>query len=202
MRQGCVLSPDLFSLYGQKCMNDLEDMVGLCINRRNVNNIQYADDTVLVADSEEKLQRLVSELQESCERRGFKINCKKTEVMGITKRRERLRVRINVQGKLIKQADSFKYLGSLISEDAQYMKGNENENSIAETMFVKVKKILVNINEYGVTNKDAAMLCLVNSNVWMQSMDFKRTHKEKNRSSRDVVSKKNVADSLDSSSYK
>ena len=75
---------------------------------------------------------MVNELQESCERRGLKINYKKTEAMGITKRRERLRVRMNVQGRLIKQADTFKYLGSLISEDAKCEKEIKRRIAIAK----------------------------------------------------------------------
>lgn len=57
-----------------------------------MNNLQYADDTVVIADSEEKLQRLIEKLGEACERRGLKINIRKTEVMGITKRQERIEV--------------------------------------------------------------------------------------------------------------
>lgn len=84
VRQGCVLSPDI-SLYGQKCMESLIELEGVRIGGRNVTNTRYADDTVLLADSEEKLQRLVDEVQEASEERGLKINIKKTEVLGITK---------------------------------------------------------------------------------------------------------------------
>lgn len=62
VRQGRVLSPDLFSLYGQRVIEDLEDMDGILIGGRNVNNIRYADDTVLLADTEEKLQALVNRI--------------------------------------------------------------------------------------------------------------------------------------------
>ena len=47
-------------------MNKLEDVEGIKIGGRNINNIRYADDTVLISDSEEKLQRLVDELSEEC----------------------------------------------------------------------------------------------------------------------------------------
>lgn len=52
VRQGCVLSPDFFSLYGQRVMNDVEDMEGLKIAGMNINTIRYADDTVLVTDTQ------------------------------------------------------------------------------------------------------------------------------------------------------
>ena len=77
VRQGCVLSPDLFSLYDQKCMEELEDMDGIKIGGRNITNVRYADDTVVFADSETKLQSLIIALNESC-RRGLRINTNKT----------------------------------------------------------------------------------------------------------------------------
>ena len=52
------MSPDLFSLYSQVVMNVLEDLKVISIGGRNMNNIRYADDTVLIADSERKLQLL------------------------------------------------------------------------------------------------------------------------------------------------
>lgn len=70
-----------------------------------MNNLQYADDTVLIADSEEKLQRLVDKLVESCERKGLRININKTEVMGITKRQERLVVNVQIQGRGIPSSE-------------------------------------------------------------------------------------------------
>ena len=51
VRQGCVLSPDLFSLYSQAVMNELEDIEGVKVGGSNINNIRYADDAVLIADT-------------------------------------------------------------------------------------------------------------------------------------------------------
>ena len=53
VRQGCVSSPDLFSLYNQLVMDELVECEGVRIGGKNVNNIGYADDMVLIADSEE-----------------------------------------------------------------------------------------------------------------------------------------------------
>jgi len=51
VRQGCVMSPDLFNLYSERALRELEDMPGMVVGGSNINNIRYADDTVLLATS-------------------------------------------------------------------------------------------------------------------------------------------------------
>ena len=63
VRQGCILSPCLFNLYAEYIMRNLgldEAEAGIKIARRNINNLRYADDTTLMAESKEKLKRLNS----------------------------------------------------------------------------------------------------------------------------------------------
>ena len=55
VRQGCVMSPDFFNLYAEMIMRKLIELEGIKVGGENVNNIRYADDTVLIADSQEKL---------------------------------------------------------------------------------------------------------------------------------------------------
>src|SRR5215469_15075853 len=56
VRQGCVMSSDLFNLYSEMIMRKIKELEGIKLNGYNINNIRYADDTVLFADSEEKLR--------------------------------------------------------------------------------------------------------------------------------------------------
>lgn len=79
VRQGCVLSLDLFSQYEHKCMEEIEEMERIKIEGRNVNSITYTDDTVLITDAEAMLQRLtVSGLSAAYIRRAQEINPIKT----------------------------------------------------------------------------------------------------------------------------
>ena len=82
------MSPDLFTLYGEVIMREIEGMEGFSIGGRNLNNIRYADDTVLVADSVEKLQTLVNEVNKASEEKGLRINRAKMECIAVSKRSE------------------------------------------------------------------------------------------------------------------
>ena len=108
-RQGCVILPDPLSLNTQLVMNEPAKLDGIKIDGRNVSNIRYADDMVLLADTEENMQRLMNKLNEQCRMMGLKVNKSKTEVMGVTRRRERLAININIEGVAIKQVGKFRY---------------------------------------------------------------------------------------------
>ena len=71
VRQGCLLSPYWFNLYSEVIMRELKDLDGIKFGGRNLNNIRYADDTVLIADSKEKLQCLVQALVTASGERGL-----------------------------------------------------------------------------------------------------------------------------------
>ena len=84
VRQGCVLSPCLFNLYAEYIMWNArldEAQAGINIVRRNVNNLRYADDTILMAESEEKLKSLLMKVEEESEKVGLKLNIQKTKIM-------------------------------------------------------------------------------------------------------------------------
>ena len=67
VRQGCILSPCLFNLYAEHIMRNAgreEAQAGIKIARRNINNLRYADDTILMAESEEQLNSLLMKVKE------------------------------------------------------------------------------------------------------------------------------------------
>ena len=82
--QGCILSPCLFNLYAEYIMRDAgldEAQAGIKSAGRNINNIRYADDTTLMAESEEELQSLLMKVKEESETVGLKLNIQKTKIM-------------------------------------------------------------------------------------------------------------------------
>ena len=82
--QGCILSPCLFNFYADYIMRNAgleEAQAGIKIARRNINNLRYADDTTLMAESEEELKNLLMKLKEENEKVGLKLNIQKTKIM-------------------------------------------------------------------------------------------------------------------------
>ena len=75
--QGCILSPCLFNLYAEYIMRNAgldEAQAGMKIAGRNINNLRYADDTTLTAESEEELKNLLMKVKEETEKAGLKLN--------------------------------------------------------------------------------------------------------------------------------
>ena len=83
VHQGCILSPCLVNLYAEYMRNtELDEaQAGIKIAGRNINNLRYADDTSLMAESEEALKSLLMKVKEESEKVGLKFNIQKTKIM-------------------------------------------------------------------------------------------------------------------------
>ena len=84
VRQGCILSPCLFNLYAEYIVRNAgldETQAGIKTVGRNINNHRYADDTTLMAKSEEELKRLLMKVKEEREKVGLKLNIQRTNIM-------------------------------------------------------------------------------------------------------------------------
>ena len=84
VRQGCILSPYLLNLNAEYIMRNAgleEAQAGIKIAGRNVNNLRYADDTTLMAESKEELKSLMMKMKEESEKVGLKLNIQKTKIM-------------------------------------------------------------------------------------------------------------------------
>ena len=113
--QGCILSPCLFNLHAEYVMRNagLEAaQAGIKIARRNINNLRYADDTTLMAESEEELKRLLMKVKVESEKVGLKLNIQKTKIMAsgpITS--------WQIGGETVETVADFIFLGSKITAD-------------------------------------------------------------------------------------
>ena len=84
VHQGCILSPCLFNLYADYIMRNSgldEAQAAIKIAGRNINNLRHADDTTLMAESEEELRSLLMKVKEESEKVGLKLNVQKTKIM-------------------------------------------------------------------------------------------------------------------------
>ena len=82
--QGCILSPCLFNFYVEHIMQNAgldEAQAGIKIARKNINNLRYADDTTLMAESKEELKSLLMNVKEESEKSGLKPNIQKSKIM-------------------------------------------------------------------------------------------------------------------------
>ena len=82
--QGCILSICLFNFYGEYIMRNAgldEAQAGIKISGRNINNLRYADDTTLMAESEAELKSLLMKVKEESKKVGLKLNIQKTKIM-------------------------------------------------------------------------------------------------------------------------
>ena len=115
VHQGCILSPCLFNLYAEYIMRNAgleEAQAGIKIARRNIHNLRYADDTTLMAESEEELQSLLMKVKEESKNVGLKLNIQKTKIMAsgpITL--------WQIDGEIVESGRLY-FLGSQITEDS------------------------------------------------------------------------------------
>ena len=109
------MSPCLFNLYTQYIMRDAgleQAQAGIKIAGRNINNLRYADDTTLMAESEEELKNLLMKVKEESEKAGLKLNIQKTKIMAsipITS--------WEIDGETVETVSDFIFLGSKITAD-------------------------------------------------------------------------------------
>ena len=117
VRQGYLLSPTVFNMFLERIMTDaLEDHEGtVSIGGRTIANIRFADDIDGVAGEKEKLAKLVECLDKASTAYGMEISAEKTKLM--TNNTSGINTEIKVNGQKLESVTSFKYLGSVITDE-------------------------------------------------------------------------------------
>ena len=113
VHQGCILSPCLFNLYAGHIKWNArldEAQAGIKIAGRNINNLRYADDTTIMAESEEELKSLLMKVKEESEKVGLKLNIQKTKIMASGPI-----ISWQIDGEIMEIVTDFIFLGSKIT---------------------------------------------------------------------------------------
>ena len=116
VRQGCVLSVCLFNLYAEHTLRNAgldEAQAGIKTAGRNINNLRYADDTTLMAESEVELKSLLMKVKGGSEKVGLKLNIQKTKIMASSPT-----ISWETDGETVEAVSDFIFLGSKITADS------------------------------------------------------------------------------------
>src|SRR6218665_1734655 len=117
VRHGFVISPNVFNIMAEVVMREGMDgwEGGVHIAGRRLTNLRYADDIVLLAESDEELQKIVNRLHQVGSEKGLLINMDKTKIMTLNDKM----CNIILNGSRLEQVSTFQYLGSMIAEYAE-----------------------------------------------------------------------------------
>ena len=120
-------------------------MNGINIGGRNINNLRYADDTVLLTNNENDLQSLVNTVKNNSETNGLDMNVKKTKVMLISKQKGG-KTTIETDDYVLEQVETFKYLGQQTTQDGKSDEEVKIRIGMAKSRFISMSETLTSRN--------------------------------------------------------
>ena len=144
------MSPRLFNVYMDGVVREVNvrlllkglELLSANGGRFEINQLLFEDDTALVADSEEKLCRLVSELGRVCERRKLRVNVGKSKVMRCSKYGNGNRMHVILNGEPLEEVDCFKYQGSQVAADGGCERDVVNRTNEGYRAWAALKSVL------------------------------------------------------------
>ena len=161
------MSPCIFNVCAEYIIRNAglhEAQAGIKIARRNINNLRYADDTTLMAESEEELKNLLMKVKEESEKVGLKLNIQKTKIMAsspITSWK--------IDGETVETVADFIFLGSKITTDGDY--SNEMKESYDQPR-QHIKKQRHYFANKGPSSQGYGFS---SCHVWMWELDYKES---------------------------
>ncbi|GFS03183.1 RNA-directed DNA polymerase from mobile element jockey [Elysia marginata] len=123
-------------------LRNIYDLKSTRIGGVNINNLRYADDTVLLAESESELQVILDVVTDASMEMGLDLNAKKTECMTTSKNTDPPTCNLTSNGEKIKQVSSFKYLGYTISSNGKSLPEVKRRIAIAKEAFFRMRPIM------------------------------------------------------------
>ena len=115
VHQGCILSPWLYAKYIMRNARLDDSQAGINIDRRNINNLRYADDVTLMAESDKELKSLLMKVKEESEKVGLKLNIQKTKIMATSPMTS-----WKIDAKTMETVTDFIFLSSKITADGDW----------------------------------------------------------------------------------
>ena len=146
VRPGCVLSPTLFNICSEEILAEAlnESQEGIVINGEVINNIRYADDTALLADSMEGLQILLSKVYTASKDMGLNMNVSKTKYMVISKAPLINNIQIKLNNATIERVLQYKYLGCWMNDKWDLSQEIRVRIETARSAFCRMRPVLSN----------------------------------------------------------
>ena len=142
IRQSCVASPHLFAVYTEMITRNMEGKGGFRVGGTVILNLRYADDTVIVAETEEELQQLIDIVVRESENKGLYLNGSKAFTMVFSKSTVIPTCNITIHGTSLEQVKSFIYLGSMFTSDGRCVQDGRRKIGIEKSAFTSLKKVL------------------------------------------------------------
>ena len=137
-RQGCNVSPTEFNLYAERIMRTVENYEGVMIGGKQITNLRYADDTTLLASTQERIRKFFKDLVQESARYDTYINAHKIMVVS---RQDNISVQVDHEGESLEQVHDFKFLGSYKLADRDCTKKIKRRIALARQKAVVLASI-------------------------------------------------------------
>ena len=153
-------------------MRNIEGKGGFRVGGTEINNLRYADDTVIIAETDEELQQLIDIVVRESEHRGLYLNWSKSFIMVFSKFTVIPTCNITIHDTSLEQVNSFIYLGNMFTSDGRCVQDVRLRIGIAKSAFpITGESIEIKRHQTPTENKSTEMICMINAIVRIGNMD-------------------------------